>query len=332
MRYTKLVLAVPVLLGLSAAQAHAGLVITPTFDSSITGSADAMTIENTINSAISVYETDFTNPVNVSILFTADESVGLGQSSTYFNTVSYTDYRANLFTTKALGTDSTTFENFIPNTTTNPVNGSTQVSATLAELRSLGFSGEDAPLGQYDSTISFKTSIINLSNTGPQDPAKYSLFSVASHEIDEVLGFGSALNGLNNGDPAPVGAIGTLDLFRYSSPGVHSFTTNVNESAYLSVDGGTTNLVNFNQTQGGDFHDFASSPGTPRVQDAFGTPGSSPTLGVAEFTALEDIGYNRSNPTVAPEPSQLAAPAFIAFGMLGLILRARKRKTENNRA
>ena len=326
MRYTKLALAVPVLLGLSAAQAHAGLVITPTFDSSITSRTDASTIEGTINSAISVYETDFTNPVNVSILFAADESVGLGQSSTYVGTVDYTDYRTNLFTTKTHGTDNTTFENYIP--ATNPVNTSTQVSDTLAGLRALGFSGYVVSPGQYDSTISLKTSLMNLSTTGMQDPNKYSLFSVASHEIDEVLGFGSALNNLNNGDPTPTGAIGTLDLFRYSAPGVRSFTTDVNASAYLSVDGGTTNLVNFNQTQGGDFHDFASSPGTPRVQDAFGTPGSSPTLGIAEFTALEDIGYNRSNSTVAPEPSQLAAPAFIAFGMLGLILRRKRNAAE----
>ena len=55
MRYAKFVLAVPVLLGLSASSAHAGLIITPTFGASINGNANSAAIQATINSAISVY-------------------------------------------------------------------------------------------------------------------------------------------------------------------------------------------------------------------------------------------------------------------------------------
>ena len=48
-----------------AGQARASLLITPTFDTSITSNANAASIESTINSAINFYETAFSNAVNV---------------------------------------------------------------------------------------------------------------------------------------------------------------------------------------------------------------------------------------------------------------------------
>ena len=85
MRYAKLILAVPVLLGLSAPSAHAGLTITPTFGASITGNANSAAIQAAINSAISVYEARFINPINVNITF-EDMSSGLGASSFFLYT------------------------------------------------------------------------------------------------------------------------------------------------------------------------------------------------------------------------------------------------------
>ena len=122
-----------------------------------------------------------------------------------------------------------------------------------------------------------------------------------------------------------MGEIGVSDLYRYSANGTRSFTTDVSANAYLSVDGGLTNLVNFNQTSGADFSDYKSVARTPRVQDAYGTLGSHPDLGTADLTTLRDIGYY-SNIAAAPEPLQLAGMGFAAFGVFGLIWRARKQR------
>jgi hypothetical protein len=162
----------------------------------------------------------------------------------------------------------------------------------------LGFSASTPP-GQTDGTISLNTSIMNLS-LNATDPDKFSLFATVCHEIDEVLGFGSALNGLGNGAPSPTGAISPLDLFRYDGAGARSLTTGVNAAAYFSLDG-TTDLVQFNQHQGGDFQDFYSFYGgqTPRVQDAYAAAGASPVPN-DELTMLDVIGYAR---VIAPQPS-----------------------------
>src|SRR5260370_37070292 len=67
-----------------AGPAHAnGLVINPTFDSSITSDPNAATIEATINSAIGTYESTFSDPITVNITFKEVRS-GLGASSPFF--------------------------------------------------------------------------------------------------------------------------------------------------------------------------------------------------------------------------------------------------------
>jgi hypothetical protein len=170
----------------------------------------------------------------------------------------------------------------------------------LPLARTLGFSINPPP-GQTDGTISLNTAVMNLS-LNATNPAKYSLFATVCHEINEVLGFGSALNGLNNGDPTPTGPVSPTDLFRYDAAGARSLTTDVNAAVYFSLDG-ATDLVRFNQHQGGDYQDYYSFYGgqTPRVQDAFATAGASPVPNV-ELTMLDVIGYTR----VVPPPPNLS--------------------------
>ena len=150
------------------------------------------------------------------------------------------------------------------------------------------------PAGQPDGVISLNTSICNLS-PAQTDPTKYSLYAVVCHEIDEVLGSGSRLDGLKNGDPAPP-TIKAEDLYRFDdqTTPVRSFTTAVSAKAYFSLDGHTL-LSRYNQTQGGDFGDWYS-PGSgapiPQVQDAFQTAGATPVPKL-ELRVLDALGWNR---------------------------------------
>jgi hypothetical protein len=251
----------------------------------------------TINSVIALYEASFSDPITVAINFQETGS-GLGQSSSFFVSRSYSTFHSHL------SSHATTFDDAValahlPGGTTNPVNGNVDVDLTTANARAIGFSA-NPPAGDPDGTIFLNTSIMNLDRTSI-DFSKYDLFAVAAHEIDEVLGFGSALNGLNNGDPAPTGAVWTLDLFRYDQGGNRSFDTSLSTQAYFSIDS-TNLLVQFNQQAPGDFSDwFSSGAHTPRVQDAFATPGATPNPGV-ELIGLDVLGYNLVQPKLTIVP------------------------------
>ena len=273
-----------------------GLRIIPTFGPSITGDSQGATIQATINAAIAFYQANFSDPITVTITF-QEMGSGLGLSSTYYSTFSYSSYRAALVSHATTADDSTALAH-LPNSASNPVNGNSSINLSLPEARALGYSGVNPPSGQTDGTISLNTSIMNLALTD-NNPSKYSLYATVCHEMDEVLGMASALNGLNNGDPAPTGPIRAEDLFRYDAAGNRSFTTALAAVDYFSIDG-TTDLVRFNQHQGGDFQDWDSFSGAaiPRVQDAYATAGAQPVPNV-ELRVLDVIGYTR---VISPSP------------------------------
>ena len=277
---------------LASVPARANLVIIPTFDSTITSDPNAAVIMNTISNVIAVYQASFSDPVTVTILFHETAS-GLGQSQFYINTFSYSSVRANLAAGATTANDAKALAH-LPNTTTNPVNGSTTMTLTLPNARALGFSA-NTPAGQTDGDIYLNTSIMNYTRTNING-SKYDLYAVTAHEIDEVLGMTSALDGLANGALAPTGNVESMDLFRYDQNGARSFNTTLAAQAWFSLDG-TNKLVRFNQNAGGDFQDWYSS-GTPRIQDAFGTAGATPDFNV-EFIALDVIGYHFLVPTIA---------------------------------
>src|SRR5579871_516985 len=82
------------LAGLTATPATAQLIITPTFDSSITGDPNAAAIEGAINAAIGVYQSIFANPINVPIYFA--EGGGLGESLKTLYSGPYSAFRSGL--------------------------------------------------------------------------------------------------------------------------------------------------------------------------------------------------------------------------------------------
>jgi hypothetical protein len=309
---TRIVLAMAVVgaIAFAAGEEARGLTIVPTFDTSITNDPSAATIEATINGAIATYQQTFSDPITVNITF-QESSSGLGSSSTAIFQLSYSNYRT-LLLNDAKTADDAIATGTLPNLpTTSPVDGNANMWVTTANGRAIGLNTSVTS----DGTISLNTSIMNLSRTGPQNSTHYDLQAVAEHEIDEVLGLGSGLN-LPTGFPR---LSRPEDLFRYGAANTRSYTTNSGATSYFSIDGGATDLVNFNQATGGsDFGDWASGP-TVHVQDAFGTPGTQPNLG-PELTALDVIGYDRVT-IVVPEPSAAA----LALAALGAARLARRR-------
>lgn len=298
---------VSVALGLSqGASAYAGLMIHPTYAPSITTDPNSVAIEGAIQAAINIYQADFTDPINVAITFA--EGGGLGSSSTAYANVSYASYitalRAEIPQT---GNDVAALK-LLPFATTNPVNGSSTINVKTANLRAIGI--PVFPTSGPDGTITLNTSLTTPGSSGTT--GTYMLQVVTEHEIDEVLGLGSSLPGTSFGTIFPE------DLFRYDASGTktRSFTTSSSAKAFFSING-KANLAQFhNKTDGADFGDWESNPlpsgVSPKVQDAFATPFSNPSLGI-ELTALDVIGYD-PNPSVhnnffLPKPT-FAATSF----------------------
>jgi hypothetical protein len=96
-------------------------------------------------------------------------------------------------------------------------------------------------------------------------------------------------------------------VFSWSSAGVRNVTSS--GTRYLSINGGVTNIVNFNQTPNSDLGDWLSNPcpqAHPYVQNAFVCPGQFSDISATspEGINLDVIGYDlTSGPIVATSPA-----------------------------
>jgi hypothetical protein len=170
-----------------------------------------------------------------------------------------------------------------------------------AEAKALGL--VPAAQASYDGYIGFGSGLaFDYNPSNGIAAGAYDFEAVAAHEMDEVLG---RISGL--ADVSPIYRT-VFDLYRYSSPGVISFA--YNSPAYFSVNGGTTNLGEFNiSASGGDRGDWANAGATVTdIQDAFLSAGRRSNLTAADLTALDALGYGGSN----IGDTDLGAPTTIA--------------------
>ena len=127
--------------------------------------------------------------------------------------------------------------------------------------------------------------------TRPPSASNFDAQRSTEHEIDEVMGLGSRLgHGRQRSSPQ--------DVFSWSSPGVRNLTSS--GTRYFSINGGITNIVNFNQNPTGDFGDWLSTAcpqAHPYVQNAFGCTGQSSDITATspEGINLDVIGYDLAN-------------------------------------
>jgi hypothetical protein len=314
-----------VFLGLSSrfCAAVAALIITPTFDSTITSNANAAAIEGSINAAIGIFQSQFSTPITVTIDFRYDTTTPCGTPPSGFIATSCSweyasDYASIVaaLTAQATTANDATAVAHLPGSV--PV---TSIVTTSADTRALGCatcSGNEP--GGFDGIVTLNSSEpLQFSRSGGILAGNYDAETALEHEIDEVLGIGGTCSGGTNLPCTTFlgqSAIGIMDLFRYSAPGALSFTTDPSATAYFSIDGGATEIVGFNQSGVGDYGDFASGC---FVQSFAECPGASSdvTLGSPEGVALDVIGYD---PVSVPEPSSLV---LCATAFLGLAWRRR---------
>jgi hypothetical protein len=250
----------------------AGLTINATFDSSITSNPNVAAIEAMLNAAVSVFESTFSDPIVVSILFRysttyADGSALpaglLASSQTGLYVIPWNSFIGAL-TADATTTNDTSANATLPGSalTTSLVPSSANGRAVGLSTPSIVFAnGSIGQGGPYDGIVTVNSNQ-PFSFTRPPAAGTYDAQRSVEHEIDEILGLGSSINSISNLRPQ--------DLFSWSSAGVRSESGS--GTRYFSIDGGTTDLVGFNQNSNGDYGDWISPAcpqANPFVQNAF---------------------------------------------------------------
>lgn len=293
------------------AQASAGLVINATADAAVMANP---AIVSMILQAISIYQSQFADPITVNIYFryattqpdgTPLSAGNLATSNTTIYRVSWASY------INALRADARTANDVIANASLPPSALSTYIYPSSAGGRAVGLStpGGLSPNGAFGVGGTLD-GIVTLNSaqafqfTRPTNATSFDALRSTEHEIDEVLGLGSFVNYDSNRRPQ--------DLFAWSAPGVRSFSSS--GTRYLSINSGSTNIVGFNQQSGGDYGDWFS-PSCPQpqpyVQNAFSCRAqySDVTPSSPEGINLDVIGYDLVATAAPGAPSGLTTSA-----------------------
>jgi hypothetical protein len=144
--------------------------------------------------------------------------------------------------------------------------------------------------------------------TRPVNASNLDAQRFTEHEMDEVIGLGSRLG-------HPVSDLLPQDLFSWSSPGVRNISTS--GTRYFSINGGATNIVNFNQNPNYDLGDWLITPCPQQhsyVQVAAACIGQSSDIAATspEGINLDVIGYDLAA-TQAPAVTTNAATNVASF-------------------
>jgi len=292
-----------------------GLTIQATFDSSITGQPKAAVIEATINQAISIYESLFTDPITISIRFRYATTLPDGTPMTDLVeslTVIYgvgSNIWFNALRADAKSSDDSVAIANLPDTTLFP-----SIIASSANGRALGQNtppamnadGTISVGGPYDGIVTLNSATM-FQFSRPTDANRFDAQRSIEQGIDRIMGLIYSLT-----DSTP------NDLFSWSAPGQRNTATA--GTRYLSIDGGVTNIINFNNNPNGSFANWASDAcpqAHPYVQNAFPCMGQFSDVSATspEGIDLDVIGYDLAQPqTGPPRLGNISTRSFVQTG------------------
>jgi hypothetical protein len=311
----------------AAAQPARALVIKPVFASSITSLSDAAQIEGAFDSAAAVLDRAFANPATVNITVSwgsiAGEAIPAGDISTSLDNLSGAYSYARVVSdltaaSKANPLDKVlaTAVSHLPKTDPTKLG---QFEIPYAEAKALGILPRAFPM--MDGYIGFDSKVAyDFNPVGGITAGDYDFQGLAEHEMEEVLG---RITGLQS---SAVSWATPFDLYRYAATGVSSFTYGA--QAYFSVNGGLTDLGNFNSVGGGDRSDWRTLSTSTDAQDAYVYTGKALTLTGNDLEALDALGWGVSKVTGSTplstvtifSPPSAAASAVPEPGTWGLTI------------
>jgi hypothetical protein len=277
----------------AAAQPARAMDIKPVFDSSITSLSDAAQIESAFNTAAGVFDRAFANPATVNITVSwgsvAGEAIPAGDVSASMDNLSgaysYAGVVSYLTAASKANPSDTVLASAVSHLPKSDPTKLGQFEIPYAEAKALGILPGAFPM--MDGYIGFDSKVAyDFNPVGGITAGDYDFEGLAAHEIEEVLG---RITGLQS---SGVSWATPFDLDRYAATGVSSFT--YGGKAYFSVNGGLTDLGNFNYTGGGDRSDWLTLGSSTDVQDAYVSTGKALTLTGNDLEALDALGWGVS--------------------------------------
>jgi hypothetical protein len=284
-----------VLLGLVGASAAHAMTIIPVYDSSVTSRSNAAAIEAAFGQVATEFDKAFAPAVTVKIGVSWGKvngaSIGSGNIAasrmSLLSGFTYADVKSIFRADAAAKPGDANMATLAAHLPTASPAGSRGYAIPYAEAQAVGYL--PATLAVDSGYVGFSSSAVwDFSPTNGISAGAYDFQGMAAHEISEVLGRITGLYGSNPTYATP------LDVLRYSAKGVSSFS--YSQSAYFSINGGSTNLGTFNVTGGGDRTDWRSIAGD--AQNAYLSTGVNYALTVADKTLLDVLGWGAAAPTV----------------------------------
>jgi hypothetical protein len=325
----------------AAAPAQA-LTIVPVFDASVTSLSNASAVESAFRTVANDYARSFSNPVTVNVGVSwgsvagqslPSSAVGASVNNLY-GYFTYSQMKSYLQSSAASNPSDTALATAVRSLPSSAPAGPSRYVVPSAEAKALGLiSGSQSSL---DGSIGFagSTSGYDFNPTDGINAGAYDFEAVAAHEMAEILG---RISGIASATPTYRTA---YDLFRDKAPGVISY--GYNDAAYFSIDGGVTDLKNFNNSSsGGDRGDWQTLSTVLDVSNAFISTGRRYNISAVDLTSLDVLGWGGSNlgdtavgspnstafalvnPDAAPEPAQWLL-MIAGFGLTGATLRRRR--------
>jgi Ca2+-binding RTX toxin-like protein len=276
-----------------------------TYDSSVANAPAGF--KTAIDAAVQYFESQFTDAVTINLNVGYGEVGGysmgagaLGESLTYLTSFSYAQVRQALVGDATSADDATSVAN-LP--ASSPVSGT--IWTSTAEARALGLLGSYSGVDGY---VGFASgNLFDYDNSNGVTAGQYDFYGVFAHELTEVMGRALLVGGSIGSSPH---GYYPLDFFHYSAPGTPDFVGT--KAGYFSINGGATNLDNFNTNPYGDFGDWAASAGNDSFL-AFSYSGVVNAITPADLTAVDVIGWDRalsggSAPPPPPPPPPSPPP------------------------
>jgi len=309
------------------------LVFNTIWDASITSRQDAAVIEQAVLTEEARYSSALASPVTVNIKVSWGRVANSVLSSTALGAsvdqlVGYKTYAQVAALLNAAATTNSDLTAIAALPAVMPAAGN-QYVIPRALAKALGVIPANSTT--IDGYIGFGSGVaFTFNNSNGVTAGTYDFATIASHELSEVLG---RITGLFTS--APTFAT-PLDVFRYSAPGVTSFSYTA--AAYASIDGGVTSLGWFNNSPyGGDRGDWLTIPGISDTQAAFLPMATQYQLSPADLRLLDAMGWNGmptldaiaqgivgSNVTSVAPLSEPASLTFVAASILGFIALRRR--------